>query len=335
MYQRQGNELLGLKSGSFHAGDAPRMLRCRYAHPGPGTDVPGRDEVGMRLVVTHAALEFGLALAVGLLAVSALGARSAGVPGIYRDHRDASQPGLVLDEGAELEEGPSREPVASVSAPSRCPFAYAFEVFKANTAAGALGGLYDLLGNAVIFVLAEPGLLGSGSLHGPADVLGPLALSSLGASGLTQCRTPFAVVLACGVDLLTRELLAIFGRGDVDDAEVHAHEAGRRDRRGLGQVDRNQQEPLAVVAEDEVGLTLGVGKPFGLVLPEYERDEQPTVERPEIHTIQADESHDSRVVSDCGVLAKLRPLVAIPFVHFANAMDDQDRCLGRKAESIA
>ena len=107
----------------------------------------------MRAMPAHTTLEFRLALAVGLLAMSALGTCAAGVPRVDRDYGHASQLGLVLHEGTKLEEGPTREPVTLFSAPSRDAIADALEVFEANSAIGALGGLHDLFGDAVVFVL--------------------------------------------------------------------------------------------------------------------------------------------------------------------------------------
>ena len=79
------------------------MLRRRYGRPGSGTDVPSPDEVSMRAMPAHTTLEFRLALAVGLLAMSALGTCAAGVPRVDRDYGHASQLGLVLHEGTKLE----------------------------------------------------------------------------------------------------------------------------------------------------------------------------------------------------------------------------------------
>src|SRR4051794_31703554 len=99
------------------------MHRHCYLCPGPGTDVPSPDVVRVGGVSARTAYEFALALAVGLLAMSALGASPAGVPRVDRDHGDASKPGLVFHECSQLEEGPAREPIALVPAPSRDAFA--------------------------------------------------------------------------------------------------------------------------------------------------------------------------------------------------------------------
>ena len=73
----------------------------------------------MRTMSTRATLEFRLALAVGFLAMAALGASAAGIARVHRHDGHSSQRGLVLHEGPQLEEGPTREPVALFSAPRR------------------------------------------------------------------------------------------------------------------------------------------------------------------------------------------------------------------------
>ena len=205
-------------------------------------------------------------------------------------------------------------------APSRDAIADALEVFEANSAIGALGGLHDLFGDAVVFVLAEPGFLGLGPLHGPADVLGPCALSSLGPHSLTQRLAPLAITTASGIDLLARELIVVFSRGDVDHAEIDAHEVSRGDRCGLRDVNCYQQEPLAVMAEYQVSLPLGMGEPLGLVLAHDDGDEHAAIQRQQAHSVDALEAHDSLVIGDRGVLAELGLDALVPLVRGETAL---------------
>src|SRR4051794_21299307 len=83
--------------------------------------------------------EFGLALTVGLAAMTTRGAGTAGVARIDDLDRHACQLRLVGQERIELGERPTREPIASVGAPSGNPFANTAEVFDGNPAPGALG----------------------------------------------------------------------------------------------------------------------------------------------------------------------------------------------------
>ena len=56
--------------------------------------------------------EPGLAPAIGLLGVPALGAHLVGVSRVHDHDRDARQFGLVAEEGLQLREGPSGMPVS-------------------------------------------------------------------------------------------------------------------------------------------------------------------------------------------------------------------------------
>lgn len=311
------------------------MLRCRYAHPGSRTDVPSPDVIRVGDVPAHTAYEFALALAVGFLAVAAFGTGSAGVPGIDHDHGDTCQLGLVLDEATQLEECPTGELVPSVSASSRYPIANTCQVFQADSAIGALGGCHDLLGDAVVLVLAEPGFLPLGPLHRTTDVLRPFALPTLRHRCPPKGRTSLAVVAAGGVDLPTGELLAVFGVGKVRGAEIHAHEVGRRDRRNRGDIDSDQQKPLAIVTEHEVSLALGVGELLCLVLAQHKRDDSPTGKREQAHAVDTLEAHGPLVIDDCGMLAELDLPGLIPLVRIAHALDRVLCHLARQPEPLS
>ena len=93
---------------------------------------------------------------------------------------------LYDEEADELVERPTRQPVASVSAPSRYPFANALEVFNGDAASGAFGGLDDRFADAVVLVPAEPGFLAGDRRSFFFAPLVPLLLESL----------PLEVVLA-------------------------------------------------------------------------------------------------------------------------------------------
>jgi hypothetical protein len=311
------------------------MQRSPSKLPGPGTDVPGPDEIGMRAMPACTALEFALALAVGFLAMPAVGASPTGVPGVNNDHGDASQLSLVLDKTAELKERPTRKPIALVAAPSGNPVANTLEVFKSDPASGALGGCDDPLGNTVVLVTAKPGFLCFGPLQGPADVLRSLAPPPLGSCCLAKRRSPFPVVSPGGVNLLSGELFVAFRGGDIDHPEIHADKVRGRDRCTVGDVDCDEQEPLTVVSEHEIGLPFGVGKPLGLVLANNERHEHSAGERQEAYTVDALEAHRPLVVDDRGVLTDLDFSGLIPLVGITYAFDRMLCHLAREPEPRA
>src|SRR5271157_2676368 len=288
----------------------------------------------MRTMSTRTTLEFRLALAVGFLAVSTFGTGPAGVARVDCDHGHTSHRGLVFHEFSQLEESPTREPITLFSAPSRDSVANPFEIFKADSASGALGGFHDLLGDAMVLVLAEPGFPCLGSFRGPTDVLGSLACSPLGTRGSAQRLATLAVMSTCGVDLLSGELLSILGHGDVDHAEVHPHEICRGDRCSVGDINRHEQEPLAIVAKDKVGLTLGMGKLLGLILAHHVGNKLAAGERQQAHSVGSLETHGPLVINDRRVLAKLGLDALVPLVCVTDHFDRQLSHLRGESEPI-
>ena len=85
--------------------------------------------------------------------------------------------GLVPTGSRPAAERPTREPVASVSAPNREPVADPAEVFKGDATSGAFGSRDDRLADAVVLVLAEPGFLAGDPLL--ELLLGPLGVLPL------------------------------------------------------------------------------------------------------------------------------------------------------------
>ncbi len=138
------------------------------------------------------AQKHSLAFAVGLLAMSALGACPAGVARIDLHDGDSRVLRLVREEADELVERPTRQPVPSVPTPSRYPVAYSLEVFKSDAASGVFGGLDDRLADAVVLVATEPGFLPGQ----PSEFL----LGSLGSFPLE----PFSLQVVLAANLLDR-----------------------------------------------------------------------------------------------------------------------------------
>jgi hypothetical protein len=290
----------------------------------------------MRAMPARTTLEFRLALAVGFLAMAALGASPAGIARVHRHDGHTRQRGLVLHEGPKLEEGPTREPVALFSAPSRDSVADAFEVLSSRPIPRSVP-----LAVSTIFLAMQWFSCLRTWLPWPWFASWPCGCSwaacplSAGTRGPAQRFATLAIVPACRVARLAGELVAVLGHGDVHHPEVHPHEIGGRNRCGVGDIHRDQEEPFAVMTKHQVSLTLGMGELLSLVLADQDRNDQATGQRPEIHLVQPDESHDSRVVGDRGMLAKLGSLVLVPFVGFTDTMDDQDCGLCRKLESVA
>src|SRR5271157_5594524 len=284
----------------------------------PESDDPGGVHISMGLMTTHAALEFRLALAVALVAVAALGARPGAVAGVDSLERDPSQRRLVLHERPQLSERPAAHP-RSLPLAKPSPVADALEILHPNTASGVFGLCNELLADLVVDVPLVPRLLPLGS-HDRLVAVPPLA--PLGSPGcLAQRSSPGSVLDPLGLDLLRGVLGPVAVHGDVDHAQVHADEV-RRGRLGpVRDIDRDQQEPLAVLAEHQVALTLGVGKPFGLILPHDEWYEDSSIQGQQAHFIRTLERHHPLVQWHRGMVAKPRPLVLVALVGFADLRD--------------
>ena len=83
-----------------------------------------------------------------------------------------------------------------------------------------------------------------------------------------------------------------------------------------GIVHRDEKEPLAVLAENEVALALGEAEPLDLVLADDERHDHATFERQQAHPVEPLERQDPVVEGDRGVLAKRGTLVLVPLERF-------------------
>src|SRR5215471_3411458 len=103
--------------------------RFGLADGSPSPDVAGCVEVGVRGVAALLAYEERLRGAVGLFAVTTLGAGAAGVARIDEHHRNARECGLVRHELPELREGTARVS-GTVLGANRCPVADVGQLFQ-------------------------------------------------------------------------------------------------------------------------------------------------------------------------------------------------------------
>jgi hypothetical protein len=315
-----------LKPGAFRLSPRAHQFYGRFTD-GQSPDVQGGVLVGMGLVATCLAGEFGLVLSVGLLAMLTLVTGSAGVPRIDVDHVNTGQSRLVIDERTELPEAPTAESIVSVPAPSLDPIANPFEFFKSDPATGAFGGLNDYLADDVILMLAESSLCLSDPLQ--------LLFRSLGVPFLEPF--PLEIVLATDViDGLPRVLIPVAVRSDVSYSKVNPDEVRGRRLGSIGNVYRDEQEPLAVLAADQIGLPLGPAEPLGLVLSHDERHNDPTIQRTDADPIRPLESDVlTHRVRDSGVLTKLGLACLVSLVGFDDLPQTADRHIRRNAELFA
>ena len=275
---------------------------------------------------TRLADELGLALSIGLFAMPTGRTSPGRVPGIHRHDGDSGQFRLVCHKGIELSERPTREPIPGVGATSRDPLADALEVFKGDPSIRAFGLLDDRLADAVVFVATEPGFLPG---HPAQLLLRPLGVPPLEPLALEVVLPADAFDVGPGV------LLAVAVGGDVRDTQIDPDEVGGRDRSPRRDVRRHQQEPLAVIPEDEVGLPLGPRELLRLVLAQHEGHEDATAERQQAHAVDALEGHHPLIEGHRGGRAEDGPDTLVALVSLADLGDAADRHLRRQAEPLA
>lgn len=268
-----------------------------------------------------------LALAVSLVAVSALRAGTGTVARVNHENGHSCKTGLVLDEGSQLTEGPTGM-FRSLPLPNSCPFANVGQVFQPNPASGAFGFGNDALADAVILMTAKTTFTRPKAFEDSLGGLGSFLLKVL--AGLAETT-------ANRFCLLTREGLPFAGSCYLNDAEIDADEICRGDGSSIRQVYSDKQEPLAVLAKYEVRLPLREAEAFLLVLSHEEGNDDAAGrndgQADTIHTLEAVVL--AVAVGDGGVLAKRRPFVLVALVRFTDLSDDTNGHIGRKVEPLA
>lgn len=123
-----------------------------------------------------------LSLAIGLIDHATARASAARVARIDCNNRNAGQLRLVRQELAELGKRPPMQ-TAALCFPGLNPLANVRQVLDGNRKSGAFGARNDLLGDAVVDVLAEASLLSAEFLQSPFGGLGASALQSSTTAG--------------------------------------------------------------------------------------------------------------------------------------------------------
>jgi hypothetical protein len=295
---------------------------------GSGPDIQGPYEVGMRAMPTQPTLEFGLALPVGLVAMTARRTRPRRVPGIDCHDFDADQTGLVFDEVPELVKRPSRY-AGSLLLVKPLPVADALEVFQGDPASGVFSLGDELLAQDMVDITPESSFLPVLTGLGPPYILGPLALPFACSGGLVEPVSPFGVSFSDGIDCGPTVLLAVAVREDIIDPEIDTDEIGSRDRRSFGDIDRHQQEPLAVLPQDQIALSFGPAESLGLILPHEKRDYDPPLERADADPVRPPEANVlAHAIRDGGMLAEPGPDRLVSLVGFTDLSDTPDGHVG-------
>jgi len=299
-----------------------RLARRVRLHDGsPARNVASSDGISRPSEAAADTPEMRLRRTVGFCHMPAGGAGPGGVPGIDKDHRNACQTSLVLDEGAKLMERPTVLD-ATLSLLNREPFADALELFQGDAATGVFGLRDQPLADDVVNVAGEPLLLPPTLFEEPFGGLGSLGLKP---------RPELRITLSQAVQVPAEVGLAVRVGGDVDDAEVHAKPVFWAFGRRLRHVHHHGQIE-APVAVDEVSLPPDVLQPRRLVSAKHDGDDLPALKRQDGHSVQALPGENALIIDDGSARAEGRLLGPVPLVGFRDLADDADGHLSRQAK---
>src|SRR5919197_3762073 len=232
-----------------------------------------------------------LALAVSLLAVAAHAAGAASVSRVNDGELDARELRLVRDEGAELQEGPSRH-LRPLAPPEPSPAADMRQFLQRYPASGVCSESHELFADDVINVAPEIGLAPARPPEGASNGLRASALRLPSGGGVLQSLAAHVVTLTHGLNFLTPESPAVRSGRKVGDSKVNADEVRVRDRHLFWNVRRDEQKPATVFPQDEVRLAFGEGKAFALILAHDEGHDDSLLKGEQVNAVNALERHD-------------------------------------------
>lgn len=243
-----------------------RFREHRRVYNRPSTNVERSIYIGVRHLATRwiAALEHRLCLAVCTLTVPADVARAARVAGIDPHDRYAHPRCLVGDERLQLKERPPAK-TRSLIVPVPSPVADALELFERNPTSGVCSRRNELFRDDMILVAPEARLFGAEPLECAPDILRPSSGVFRSVGFVLEELAALGALTTYSLDGSTCLPLAVARRREVDDAKVDSNKVRRRDRRCVGQAHSHEQEPPAVLAQHEVGLSLARCEPLTLI----------------------------------------------------------------------
>ncbi len=273
---------------------------------GPTANVCGRVDVGVERETALQTDKLVLGLSVSLVGVSASRTLTARIARINRYQENASQRSLIGKEGSELIERPTTQSCTLLS-PNRYSFVDAFEFFNGYSTASAFGFCNDLLRNAVINISSKASFLATESFE-----------FALGASrtAFLQLRAKASTAVANVVDLGSRQLLSVRGRGNRLYAEIHAEEIINHAWVWVWNVARRCEVELAAMV-DQIGLALLRLQQFFLPFASRVTNLESSCRRPDAHRVWL-EAENAGVVADCSMSGKPPLRFLVQFVGVCN-----------------
>lgn len=291
----------------------------------PSSNVASGYEVCVGRKPAADAQEPGLGLPILLGDVPAGEAFSGGIPGVDQEDRHPGQDRFVGDKGAELEEGPGMEASALRGATSRDSIADSAQVLERDPTLGAFGLRNEALGDAVVCISAEPGLLSREFLKMLFGALRPASLERLAEGGVASPDE---------IDLLPRVDLSVGVGEEIHDPRVPAEGAVRVNGSPVGNIDRDEEEELASAVE-EVSLPFDPFEPLAVVGADEDREDEPAREGEQAQSIEGAKVVEALVVGHSAQGTEAGPLRLIPLIDLTDLGDDPHRHLGAKAEALS
>ena len=285
---------------------------------GPTCYDASRVDISIHALPASETHEVVAGLPVGLLNVSAGSALARGVAWIDVADGESSSLSLVGDLGLQITEGPGVED-SSLLPRGPYPTADAIEVFDGDSTVGAVGRSDNLLRNAVVRVAREALFLQLALFQEPLSALRPLLLELLAKPCSSSPKA---------VEVQARKVLAVAGRGDVDDADVYAEPPADLALFGVRHVNRNEQVEAAL-PKSEIRFSSVVLEKLTLMLSADEGDALPSIDRPDVGCL-AFPGQDARVVRDGSERPERALSLAVELVRIGDLRDATDDRLGRE-----
>ena len=287
------------------------MREHRTSYCAPSGDIASSVMVCVVAVPAYHTLKNRLGFPVFLGDMPARHALPAGVARIDNRNGNAGLLGLIFDKGAKLAKTPIVQTVPLLfSGLNLDPDMR--QIFQRDTQTGAFSSGNDALGNAMILMLLKACLLAADGAQA--------ALGRPGASAL-QGGAALGVALARRLHLVARVLPAQAVSGNVDDAEIDAKDAVRRQQGRVVKVAHDGQIPLAA-HEHQIHFAFAVLQQLTLVFTANVSDFCASLQQPDRHDIAIGKAENPVVVRLRRMFAKSTLRFLVDFVrirHFGNA----------------
>ena len=205
--------------------------------------------------------------------------------GVYNLDGDTYKSGFVFDERSQLSEAP-RTMVVSLGLPNRGPCTNALEVFEGNHTLRVSGSCHNILGDAMISISLEPGLLPGQSFEVPLGIFGPDGLED---------GTEFHALPPNSVDPFTVVGIPVTVHCEINNTKVDTESTNTFNLIRFGDFD-NDTQIKSVLDEYEVCLSTDNAHTSSMILTHEDRDPDAAIEGQDGNSIEALPSEDTLVV---------------------------------------